>query len=101
MKTIKDTCYKGTRILIGNEKRNIINKMCDYLIEKGFQEISIPVIQLQETFVNKVGELTKYTGRVRLFSLMVYLFEELTGWLEPHLLIRVCKEYFKFIQLNK
>ena len=56
MKTIKDTCYKGTRILIGNEKRNIINKMCDYLIEKGFQEISIPVIQLQETFANKVGE---------------------------------------------
>lgn len=56
MKTIKDTCYKGTRILVGNEKRNIINKMCGYLIEKGYQEISIPVIQLQETFINKVGE---------------------------------------------
>jgi histidyl-tRNA synthetase len=29
--------------------------MCDFLINKGYQEISIPVIQMQETFKNKVG----------------------------------------------
>jgi histidyl-tRNA synthetase len=52
---IKDTCYKGTRILLGNEKRHTLNKMCDFLINKGYQEISIPVIQMQETFKNKVG----------------------------------------------
>jgi histidyl-tRNA synthetase len=56
MNEIKETCYKGTRILIGNQKRIIINKMFDYLTEKGFQEISIPVIQMQETFSGKVGE---------------------------------------------
>lgn len=56
MKEIKETCYKGTRILIGNEKRLIINKMVQYLIEKGYQEIIIPTIQLSETFIGKVGE---------------------------------------------
>lgn len=56
MKEIKNTCYKGTRILLGNEKRMLINKMCDYLITNGFTEISIPTIQYQEMFVNKVGE---------------------------------------------
>lgn len=56
MNEIKETCYKGTRILVGNQKRIIINKMFDYLIEKGYQEISIPIIQMQETFSGKVGE---------------------------------------------
>jgi histidyl-tRNA synthetase len=56
MKEIKETTYKGTRILIGNEKRTITNMMAKYLIEKGYQEISIPVIQYQETFNGKVGE---------------------------------------------
>lgn len=56
METIKDTCYKGTRILLGNEKRIITNKMVDVLVNKGFTEISIPVIQQQEIFENKVGE---------------------------------------------
>lgn len=56
MKEIKNTCYKGTRILVGNEKRDIINKMCDYLINIGFIEISIPILQYQETFKEKVGE---------------------------------------------
>lgn len=53
---VKDTCYKGTRILIGNEKRVLINKMIDILIKDGFQEITIPIIQLREIFANKVGE---------------------------------------------
>jgi histidyl-tRNA synthetase len=56
MKEIKETTYKGTRILIGNEKRATTNLMAKYLIEKGYQEISIPVIQYQETFNGKVGE---------------------------------------------
>jgi histidyl-tRNA synthetase len=56
MKEIKETTYKGTRILIGNEKRTITNLMVNYLIRKGYQEISIPVIQYQETFKGKVGE---------------------------------------------
>lgn len=56
MLEIKTYTYKGTRILLGNEKRAIINKMVNYLIEKDYQEISIPIIQMQETFLNKVGE---------------------------------------------
>lgn len=56
MKEIKETTYKGTRILIGNEKRTTTNLMAKYLIEKCYQEISIPVIQYQETFNGKLGE---------------------------------------------
>jgi histidyl-tRNA synthetase len=56
VETIKETCYKGTRILLGNEKRNSINKMIEILTNNGFNEISIPIIQSQEIFKNKVGE---------------------------------------------
>lgn len=56
MKEIKQTTYKGTRILLGNEKRNLLNKMSSYLVESGYNEISIPIIQLQEHFKDKVGE---------------------------------------------
>jgi histidyl-tRNA synthetase len=56
MKEIKETTYKGTRILLGNEKRTIVTAMANYLIAKDYQEISIPVIQMQETFNGKVGE---------------------------------------------
>jgi histidyl-tRNA synthetase len=56
METIKDTCYKGTRIILGNEKRNLINCFSEYLKNKGFTEIQIPIIQLQEIFSDKVGE---------------------------------------------
>lgn len=55
MKEIKETCYKGTRILLGNKKRNIINKMSNFLISKNYDEISIPIIQMQNIFENKVG----------------------------------------------
>lgn len=53
---IKDTCYKGTRILLGNEKRNLIDKMTSVLQNDGFIEINIPIIQFQKYFENKVGE---------------------------------------------
>lgn len=56
MKTIKETCYKGTRILLGNEKRDFINKMINVLKENDFIEIQIPIIQYQELFEGKVGE---------------------------------------------
>lgn len=55
MKEIKETCYKGTRILVGNEKRNMLNKMIQDLVNRGYQEIQIPIIQSQETFASKVG----------------------------------------------
>jgi histidyl-tRNA synthetase len=55
MKVIKETCYKGTRIILGNEKRNLINEMVSVLNEQGFTEISIPIIQSQDTFSDKVG----------------------------------------------
>lgn len=37
MTEIKESCYKGTRILLGNDKRVIINKMIDLLIKDGYQ----------------------------------------------------------------
>jgi len=55
MKEVKETCYKGTRILIGNGKREMLNKMITRLIELGYQEIQIPIIQSQEMFASKVG----------------------------------------------
>lgn len=59
MKIIKETCYKGTRIILGNEKRELINLMIDVLKEEGFKEISVPIIQSQEIFEGKVGEENK------------------------------------------
>lgn len=56
MDVIKETCYKGTRILLGNEKRELINKMIERLKSMQYTEISIPIIQLQEIFNGKVGE---------------------------------------------
>lgn len=56
MKEIKETCYKGTRILLGNEKRRILNNMVNVLIQEGFEEISIPIIQYTNQFSSKVGD---------------------------------------------
>lgn len=56
MKEIKETCYKGTRILLGNEKRRILNNMINILIQEGFEEISIPIIQYTNQFSSKVGD---------------------------------------------
>ena len=56
MKDIKESCYKGTRILLGNEKRDIINEMIEYMTSIGYVEISMPIIQSQEMFSGKVGE---------------------------------------------
>jgi histidyl-tRNA synthetase len=57
MKEIKESCYKGTRILLGNKKRELVNEMIDILTLKwNCQEISIPIIQHQDIFKGKVGE---------------------------------------------
>lgn len=56
MKEIKETCYKGTRILFGNEKQDYLQRCREYLRSQGFIEIQIPVIQSQELFKDKVGE---------------------------------------------
>lgn len=56
MKEIKETAYKGTRILLGNEKRDMIDRMIDKARQFGFVEIHMPIIQLQEIFHAKVGE---------------------------------------------
>src|ERR1035441_2010043 len=53
---IKETCYKGTIILLGNEKRDIINRMIELLKGDDFIEIQVPIIQHQELFKDKVGE---------------------------------------------
>jgi histidyl-tRNA synthetase len=56
MKIIKGGCYKGTRILVGNNKRDMLNQMISALRTEGFVETSIPVIQPREIFRGKVGE---------------------------------------------
>lgn len=56
MEIIKETTYKGTRILLGNGKREMIDGMIAFLKAEGFTEISIPVIQYQSHFEGKVGE---------------------------------------------
>ena len=56
---IKNNCYKGTRILFGEEaeqKRKMLNTMVDVLVDHGFKEMIIPIIQMQEMFASKVGE---------------------------------------------
>lgn len=56
MKKCKTLCYKGTNILIGNSKREALDKVIELLKSKGFMEIQIPIIQLESTFENKVGK---------------------------------------------
>jgi histidyl-tRNA synthetase len=56
MKIIKQGCYKGTRIIFGNEKPDYLQECRQYLKYAGFIEIQIPIIQLAENFKDKVGE---------------------------------------------
>ena len=51
--------YKGTRILFGDaakEKRKLMNQLIDIAESYGYNEIFIPIIQLQKTFQSRVGE---------------------------------------------
>ena len=56
MKSIKETTYKGTRILLGNDKQDYINRCRKYLVDKGYVEIQLPIINKAEYFKGKVGE---------------------------------------------
>lgn len=56
MREIKETCYKGVRILLGNEKQEYLQKCREFLKEEDFTEIQIPIIQYAEIFKDKVGE---------------------------------------------
>lgn len=60
MKEIKENTYKGTRILIGNEKRNMINRMIDILVKQGYTEIQIPILQFRSTYDGKIGDNIRY-----------------------------------------
>ncbi len=56
---IKNSCYKGTRILFkesASKKRKLINDMINILLSYGYEEMMIPIIQFQETYASKVGE---------------------------------------------
>lgn len=53
---IKEACYKGTRMLLGNEKQEYLQKCREHLKSEGFTEIQIPIIQHAEIFAGKVGE---------------------------------------------
>lgn len=60
--------YKGTVIRLGNSKREFLNLVSNTLMNSGFTEISIPVIQYEELFKNKVGQennnlMFKFTDR--------------------------------------
>lgn len=50
--------YKGTRILYKEDakaKRQLIDRMVKTLDKEGFEEIQIPILQLQSTYTGKVG----------------------------------------------
>ncbi len=56
---IKETTYKGTRILFKGEakqKRDILNRCINMAENKGYKEIIIPIIQQSKTFKSKIGE---------------------------------------------
>lgn len=56
---IKENCYKGTRILFSDEatkKRRLLNQMIEIMESYGYEEMMIPIIQMSETFKDKVGE---------------------------------------------
>jgi len=46
----------GTVIRYGNSKRKLTNKFIEIMLANGFDEISIPILQKQDIFKNKVGE---------------------------------------------
>lgn len=56
MKVIKETCYKGTRILLGNEKQTYLSECREELKKLGFAEIQIPIIQHESIFQSKIGQ---------------------------------------------
>ena len=56
MESIKNNCYKGTRMLLGNDKHAYLTSCSNTLISLGFTSIEIPIIHPYSTFSDKVGE---------------------------------------------
>ena len=56
MKIIKEGCYKGTRIILGNRKSDYLEDCRQFLIEDGYDQITFPTINFADTFKDKVGE---------------------------------------------
>lgn len=59
MEEFKDNCYKGTRIVLGGNKRTFLHFTTSVLEQWGYQEISLPIIQPADVFTSKVGEENK------------------------------------------
>lgn len=92
MKEIKNNSYKGTRILIGNSKRELVDSMIDILKEQSFVEIQVPIIQHSEIFSGKVGEennnmMYNFTDRG---NRNLCLTPEITAVIQP-----LAQKYFK------
>ncbi len=95
---ITETCYKGTKIRLGNEKRELLNKMIEILLKEGFEEISIPIIQNEEIFSGKVGEENNnlmYTFSDR-GDRKLCLAPEYTAVIQ-----QLSKTYFKYVKDKK
>lgn len=55
MEIVKDNCYKGTRILVGNKKSMYLEYCKKYLREVAI-EIHLPIIFSEDIFKDKVGK---------------------------------------------
>lgn len=50
MTQIRLDCYKGTRMIIGNEKRELVNACIRHLLQNSFQEIELPILNSHYPF---------------------------------------------------
>lgn len=55
MKELKNNSYKGTRILLGNDKYKYLISCANILMGSKFTKIEMPIIHPYKTFENKVG----------------------------------------------
>jgi len=93
MLEIKQTCTPGTVIRFGSSKRTMINRFIEIVVANKFTEISIPILQFQETFKDKVGEennnlMYNFSDRG---SRNLCLAPEYTAVIQ-----KLSKEYFKY-----
>lgn len=59
MKNIKNNCYKGTRILFGNDKHVYLSVCSSHLIyDEGFNKIELPIINPKFAFEDKGFEIS-------------------------------------------
>jgi histidyl-tRNA synthetase len=71
---LEDKQVKGTRILCGDlaaTRRKLINTWADIALARGYQEITLPSIEKEEIYTDKVGE--------ELVERQMYRFEDKKG----------------------